>query len=96
MNDLFPLFLAFMAGIIISLFYFGGLWWTVRRIQEADQPRLLLAASFLIRTAVTLVAFYLLAAGHWQRLLASILGFFLARTILLYWQRNKLEDVRET
>jgi F1F0 ATPase subunit 2 len=96
MNEALPLFPAFVAGIGISLFYFGGLWWTVRRIQRADQPRLLLATSFLVRTAITMVAFYLLAAGQWQRLLVGILGFFLMRTVLLYWQRSKLKDVSET
>ena len=80
-----------MAGIAISTFYFGGLWLTMRQIPRASQPQLLMAASFLGRIGVALLAFYLVAGGHWQRLVACFLGFLLLRTVLMRWQAGKLE-----
>ena len=75
--------LAFFAGMGAGLFYFGGLWWTVRRLPTARQPALLTFGSFLVRTGVSLVAFYFASGGHWQRILASLLGFIIVRVFLV-------------
>jgi F1F0 ATPase subunit 2 len=64
-------------------FYFGGLWWTVRRLPETRRPARWSLASFLLRAAVAMAIFYALADGnpvHWILLLA---GFTLARLVLL-------------
>jgi F1F0 ATPase subunit 2 len=90
-NDLYTLLLAFVAGVAISMFYFGGLWLTMRQIPRTRQPQLLMVVSFLGRTGAILLGFYLVAGGRWQRLLACFLGFFLLRTILMRWQVGKLE-----
>ena len=74
---------AFFAGMGAGLFYFGGLWWTVRRLPTARQPALLTFGSFLVRTGVSLVAFYFASGGHWQRILASLLGFIIVRVFLV-------------
>ena len=75
--------MTFMAGIAIGAFYFGGLFWTVRRIPEWRRPGLWVTASYFIRTAVTVLAFYLIMGGQWQRLLASLFGFVMIRMILV-------------
>ena len=83
MSNLLPLILALAAGIGLGVFYFGGLWLTVRRLPTAQRPALLSLLSFFARLGVVLSGFYLAMDGHWQRLLACLLGFLGARVILV-------------
>jgi len=82
------LLVAFFVGVGAGLFYFGGLWWTVRRLPSARHPALLTFGSFLLRTGVSLVAFYFASGGHWQRILASLLGFIIVRVFLVRRMRS--------
>jgi F1F0 ATPase subunit 2 len=75
--------LAFFVGLGIGLFYFGGLWWTVTRLPNAQRPGLLTMGSFLVRLFVSLFCFYLVMDRRWERLLISLLGFLIARAILV-------------
>ncbi len=83
MNEFYVYLLNFVAGAALGFFYFGGLWLTVRQLAKRDQPLLLMAISFIGRLALTLLGFYLVAGGHWERLLIAIGGFFLARLLLV-------------
>jgi F1F0 ATPase subunit 2 len=83
MNEVYVYLLPLIAGLGLGLFFFGGLWLTVRRIPEARRPVMLIIVSFLGRTGVSLAGFYLVAAGHWERLLVAIAGFFVARMLLV-------------
>ncbi len=78
------LFLAFLAGMLLGAVFFGGLWWTVQRITGSDSPYLVMAVSFFVRAAVVLVGFYLLVRADWPFLIAALVGFIAARTILAY------------
>jgi len=82
-SNLLPLILALAAGIGLGVFYFGGLWLTVRRLPTAERPALLSLLSFFARLGVVLSGFYLVMDGHWQRLLVCLLGFLGARVILV-------------
>ena len=81
--------LSFLAGGLIGAFFFGGLWWTVQRITGSGRPYLISVASFFLRTAVVLAAFYFLIQAGWQFLLAALFGFIITRTVLTY-KMNKL------
>jgi F1F0 ATPase subunit 2 len=83
MNQLIPLFLAFVAGIVVGLFYFGGLWLTVQRLPQTRRPAVLSLVSLFIRLGLTLAVFYLVMAGRWERLLACLAGFLLMRLVLV-------------
>ena len=74
---------AFCAGLVVGLGYFGGLWFTVRYLPRARRPELVSLASLLLRLALTLVAFYLIMGGRWERLLAALAGFLIMRTVLV-------------
>ncbi|GIW83184.1 MAG: hypothetical protein KatS3mg105_4991 [Gemmatales bacterium] len=76
------------AGAALGLFYFGGLWWTVRRIAHAQHPAGLLLASFVLRTLIVLIGFYFVMSGHWERLLACLAGFVMTRIVLIRRVRN--------
>jgi F1F0 ATPase subunit 2 len=73
---------ALLSGLFLGAIFFGGLWWTVRRALLSAAPALWFSGSSLFRTAFALVGFYVVSNGMWQRLLACLLGFVLARVVL--------------
>jgi F1F0 ATPase subunit 2 len=75
--------MAFLVGMGTGMLYFGGLWWTVRQLPFVRQPALLTMGSFLVRTGISLTAFYLASEGHWERILISLLGFIIIRGFLV-------------
>jgi len=79
---------ALLIGAVLGLFYFGGLWLTVRRVANAQQPALLLFVSFLVRVGVVLTSLYFVMDGHWGRLVAYMVGFLLARAYLIRQMRS--------
>jgi F1F0 ATPase subunit 2 len=81
MSETWNLALALMAGVSLGALFFGGLWWTVRKSFSSQQPALWFLGSSLLRTALVLAGFYFIALGHWQRLLAALLGFALTRLV---------------
>jgi F1F0 ATPase subunit 2 len=74
---------AFVAGLGLGLFYFGGLWLTVRQVPTRRWPGLWVLASFVGRTVLCLVGFYLVMGGQWEPLVACLVGFLLVRTWLV-------------
>lgn len=83
MSSSLALLLSGMAGAVLGVVFFGGLWWTVRKAVTSRQPALWFFGSALLRMAVALAGFYFVSDGHWQRLLACLLGFVIARFILM-------------
>ena len=77
------LVMAFLVGIGTGIVYFGGLWWTVRRLPLVRQPALLTLGSFFVRTGIGLTTFYLASGGRWERILISLLGFMIMRGFLV-------------
>lgn len=71
----------FIAGGLIGVFYFGGLWLTVKRIPTSGNPHLLLVSSFFLRMAAALAAFYALIPWGWQALVAALLGLLISRQV---------------
>jgi len=70
-----------IAGMLLGAIFFGGLWWTVRKGASSTRPALCFFGSLLLRTSMTLVGFYVVSDGHWERLLVCLLGFTIARLI---------------
>jgi len=82
MSDAPALVLALLAGATLGTLFFGGLWWTVRRGLSSSRPALLFLGSLLLRTAIAVAGFVLVSRGDLRRLLACLLGFFLARILV--------------
>lgn len=82
MNETLIRVLALLAGGVLGVIYFGGLWWTVRKGLSSQQPALWFSGSLLLRMSIVLAGFYFIAHGHWQRLLLSLLGFVIARLVV--------------
>ena len=89
--------LAAVAGLLIGAFFFGGLWWTVRKGLSSQHPALLFTASLLLRMGVAMVGIYWVgqAFGHsteqpaWPPLMLCLLGFVLARPLVLGLTRSR-------
>ncbi len=79
MNEVLSLIFALMAGIVLGMFFFGGLWWTIRRGLSSSRPALWFFGSMLLRTAIVVLGFYYVLGDDWRRLLAALLGFVIAR-----------------
>lgn len=87
MNELVsePIYLALSIGwgAALGIFYFGGLWLTVRRLPHFNQPSLLALGSFLGRSAVCLFGFYIASGNGFEWLTLSLAGFVLTKMVLV-------------
>lgn len=82
MNDVAGMTLAWVVGGLLGAFFFGGLWWTLRRGVASQRPALWFLGSLLARVSATLFGFYFVSDGRWERMLLCLLGFMLARGIV--------------
>ena len=82
-SDLPSLVLALLAGLVLGVLFFGGLWWTVQKAFLSERPALWFLSSLLLRTCFVLAGFYLVAQNHWSRLATCLLGFVIARVIVV-------------
>ena len=84
MNELTQLTTALIAGVLLGSFYFVGLWWTVRSLPRARHPWFTYFGSLVARVLAVLAGFYLLLTIYgWQWLAVGMLGFVLARLLLV-------------
>ena len=96
MNDILMLALALGAGLLLGTIFFGGLWWTVRKGVCSKSPALWFLGSMLLRMSVVLAGFYLVGRGDWRRLVTCLLGFILARIIVMRLTRTPIEHSNST
>jgi F1F0 ATPase subunit 2 len=82
MNELSNLALALLAGFLLGAIFFGGLWWTVGKGVSSPRSALWFFGSLLLRMSFALAGFYFVGRGHWERLMACLLGFVIARFIV--------------
>ena len=82
---------ALAAGILLGVFFFGGLWWTVIRGVSSQQPALWFFGSMLLRMSIALAGFYFVGGEHWERWLLCLLGFVLARVVVEWLTRRPVE-----
>lgn len=70
---------AILVGVLLGIFYFAGLWWTVRRLDSSSVVAPLFLFSMLFRISVVMVSFYVILGNDWQKLLLALLGFMVLR-----------------
>ncbi len=88
MNETISMILAFVAGIVLGVIFFGVLWLTVKKSMTSKIPALWVLGSFFFRIGITLLGFYFIAGGNWQRLLVCLGGFIIARFIVIHFTKS--------
>ena len=51
-------------------------------------PGLLMVSSFVLRIATVLAGFYFIGPGDWKKLAASLVGFIVARILVIYYTKS--------
>lgn len=75
--------IALLGGMALGVFFFGGLWVTIRHLDDHHRPGMALFVSSFVRIALALGGLYVLAWGRWERLLIAVAGFMLARLVIV-------------
>jgi len=71
-----------LAGLVLGALFYGGLWFTVRRLPASQHPALLALVSFWIRSAIAVAGLVMLAKQGWQCGLAALVTFLLGRVVV--------------
>lgn len=82
MNEPLSLVPALLTGVLLGAIFFGGLWWTIRQGVSSQWVGLWFLGSFLLRMCIVLLGLYFVSGSDWQRLLACLLGFIVARLVV--------------
>jgi F1F0 ATPase subunit 2 len=88
MNELAVILLIFLAGFLLGLFFFGVLWWTTKRGLRSKSPALWFLGSLFIRMSIIITVFYLISRNHWERALICLIGFIIARMIVMRYTQT--------
>ena len=88
MNETVSIILAFVAGIALGIIFFGGLWLTVKKSVHAKAAWLLVLGSFILRVGIVMTGFYFISSGNWQRLVGCLLGFMVARFVVIHFTKS--------
>lgn len=71
-----------LAGIALGVFFYAGLWLTVRTLPTARHPVMLTLSSFWIRTFIAVATLFFLIEGRWENALICIAGFLVGRFVV--------------
>src|SRR5665648_145539 len=82
MNETLFMILAFIAGLVLGIFFFGGLWFT------AKTPSIWFFLSFFLRVSIVMFGFYYISPGGLQPLIVSVLGFIVARFVVTHFTKS--------
>lgn len=82
MPEVQTLALVFAVGALLGAGFFGSLWWTLRRGLASAQPVLWFLGGFVLRMGITFYGFYLAGGTEWQRWVACLAGFVVARRVV--------------
>lgn len=79
--------LAAPIGFLLGVFFYGGLWLTVKHLVTTNHPVLLGVGSFWLRLFFVLAGFLALAQGRWQNAVLCLAGFIAGRIAISRWVR---------
>ncbi len=97
MSEILNMVMAFIAGLALGMFFFGGLFFTVRKAVNAKIPAIWFFTSFFLRVSVVMLGFYYISPAGWQPLVISVLGFIVARLVVTKYTKSldKKQSKRE-
>ena len=83
MNEMLIYLIVLIAGLLLGIFFFGGLWWTTHKGMTSKHPALWFLGSIVVRLAVTVLVLYAIGKDHWGRMLLCLAGFIVSRFIVI-------------
>ena len=94
MMTLIKVVVSFLAGVALGGFYFGMLYFTVRKLDSVKRPMFITLGGFVLRLAVAVGTFYLIIQfSDWYGVLIALVGFVLMRAALIKrWGPQELEN----
>ena len=79
MNETLSLLAAMVAGTLLGVFFFAGLWWSLVKGLKASNPGLWFLGSYGSRLTLVVLGFCWISQQDWRRWVMCLLGFQLAR-----------------
>jgi F1F0 ATPase subunit 2 len=73
---------SFIWGVLLGLFYFGGLWMTLTYISRSKRPKSSLVLSFVIRILLVLIGFWAIIRLDPVAFMLTFSAFLITRVIL--------------
>ena len=91
MRETSILALTLLAGILLATIFYGGLWWTIRKIVSSRSPGAWLISSFWLRAIITVSGFYFVSREDWRSVATCLLGFVIGRIAITQLTRPTLD-----
>lgn len=93
MNETLTFVFAFGGGILLGLFFFGGLWWTVKKCVSTKNPPAWFLGSLFLRMVIVITGFYFIGRNNWKSMLFCLSGLIAGRFIVtrLTHESEKIE-----
>lgn len=82
MNEFVHLLWPFVAGMLLGMIFFGGLWVTVSKGISSKRAALWFLVSMFMRTSIVVIGIYYVGEGQLDQILASLLGFLVIRMMI--------------
>ena len=73
---------SFIWGVLLGLFYFGGLWMTLKYITRTNKSKSWLGISFIIRISFIMVGFWVSIKVDAVSFVLTLSAFLITRVIL--------------
>jgi F1F0 ATPase subunit 2 len=81
--------LGFFAGLLLGLFFFGGLYWSVEKLAQVKNPAILMLLSLLVRMAALMGGFILLFKRSFAEGVAALCGVIFMKFLLIAHAKRK-------
>lgn len=88
MNEISNMVLPMIVGMLLGVLFFGGLWFTVKKLITSKTPALLMSGSFFFRIGIVLAGFYFVGLDDWRKLIACLIGFLVARFAVIRFTKS--------
>lgn len=88
MSDIVYMILAFIAGLAFGVFFFGGLWFTVKKAFLTKTPAIWFFSSFFLRIGLVTIGFYFIVQEGWKPLIICVFGFMIARIWVTHFTKS--------
>jgi F1F0 ATPase subunit 2 len=93
MSEIFIDVRSLMIGLGIGVIFFAGLWWTIRKGVQSEQPVFWFFGSLLARMMVVLAGSVYVAQFGWRSVLFYFSGLMFARLGITWVTRPRLAKV---